>query len=414
MKVFYSTIKSSMFFLILYFFTYTQVLCFDNKFINNFFFKVSSKDVVFIKAQKNFYKVKIKLYKDIVFYSTQKAKLTSENGSIVLMYFPYIIIKGIFFYNSGKNINLRDSCLFLNRFSNFSYISLNKFVQCGFGVWLHNTSYNVLKKNFFIGVFLGLVSIRGNNIQIFNTKGTYVTHNYIQYGRDGIYITTSKEVVIKKNILFNTRYGIHYMYSNACSLIANRNTNSSVGFAIMFSKFVCILNNFVTGNKEHGILLRDIFYSTIYFNKSFKNYEGIFFGSSYYNKLKNNFIFKNFIAVKVSNGSNTNKIWKNNFVDNRIQFQLIDTRLFLWSSEKIGNYWSHYNSFHFRNFDVYYLLIGKKFYASFISDWLLSIYPHMRLIFNSPILILLQRIENTFPSLRDSAVLDYYPLLFLW
>ena len=206
------------------------------------------------------------------------------------------------------------------------------------------------------------------------------------------------------------RYGIHYMYSNACSLLENKSTNSSVGFAIMYSKFVDICRNYVMGNKEHGILLRDVYYSKIYLNKSFKNYEGIFFGSSYFNFLKNNYILRNFIAVKISNGSMDNKIWKNNFIDNILQIQLTDNRLLIWSNEKIGNYWSHYIGIN-RNS---YFFIGKKFYASLITDWLVTIYPSMKIIFKSPVMLLLQRIENTFPSIRGSAVIDLFPLLFPW
>lgn len=392
------------------FFFINTTVCYS---LVNFLLTSKSKDTIVVKAKKNMYIGQLQVFSDIIICSTQKAKITTQfKGTILSVYFPYTIVKGFFFNDSGKNITLRDSCIFIGKFGNATHILLNKFLNCCFGIWSHNSNYNVFIRNYLDNSAFNTVvkSIRGNTIQIFNNKGTFILENYIRFGRDGIYITTSKEVVIKKNILISTRYGIHYMYSNACSLILNKSNNSSVGFAIMYSKFLDIFDNYVMENKEHGILLRDVYYSKVYLNKSFRNYEGIFFGSSYFNKLKNNYILRNFIAIKISNGIVENKVWKNNFIDNKIQIQLTDNRIFIWSNEDIGNYWSHYVGFNKNSF----YLIGKKFYSSLISDWLITVYPSTKIVFKNPVMMLFQQFENTFPSVRSSAIVDFFPLLLPW
>lgn len=354
------------------------------------------------------YKGNFVLNKKSTLTSTQNSIITSAGKKkIFFVTFPYNTIKGVYFKESGKDVTLKDSCVFIGKYANSTQLLHNKFFDCGFSVWIHSSNYNYLSNNKIIGTLNYIISTRGNSIHIFSSRGTLVENNYVIYGRDGIYISASKEVIIKKNIFNNTRYGIHYMYSNSCSLVSNKISNSSAGAAIMYSKFVDITNNYVTESKEHGILIRDVLYSFIFVNKTFKNYEGIFFGSSYYNNIIGNDMIRNFIAVKISNGSDENSIVKNNFIDNKIQVQLLDNRTFFWNGFSEGNFWTH-----FVGVEKEKKGIGiKPFHVTLVSDWLIAFYPNMKLIFNSPIMLLLQKIENQFPVICKSVVIDKYPLI---
>lgn len=334
--------------------------------------------------------------------------LTSNNFNRVLnIVSKDVKIIGVLFYNSGKNMSLKDACLFVNGFSDSFFSVNNFFIECGFGIWIDGSSYNYISDNIFLGTSNNILSDRGNSVQLYRNNGTVVTNNFIINGRDGIYISNSKEVSIYNNIFVNNRFAIHYMFSHKCNVVSNSSIDSLVGAAIMYSKYVDLFNNIYYFNLGHGLFLRDVLFSRIFKNKSLYNTDGLFLGSSYYNDLINNDIIKNVVGVKVSNGSNENLVFDNNFIINRLQVQFLDNKTVIWNFVGSGNFWSHY-----LGWDLNKDNIGdKKFYVTNISDRLIFSYPVLRIMFNSPALVLLQKIENQFPAFRGVSIIDNYPLM---
>ena len=197
------------------------------------------------------------------------------------------------------------------------------------------------------------------------------------------------------------------MFSNKCNVISNMTTDSLIGIAIMYSKYVDLINNFAYLNIDHGLFFRDVLYSRILRNKSLYNTDGILLGNSYFNDIINNDIIKNNIGIKVYSGSNENLVYDNNFISNRLQAQFLDNTKLIWNSKKTGNFWSHYIGW-----DLNKDNIGDKvFYVTNINDWLIFSYPILKVMFNSPAIILLQKIENQFPAFRKYSIIDNYPLM---
>lgn len=334
------------------------------------------------------------------------AVLTScGDGNILTIESSNVKLKGLIFYNSGKDMSSSDSCVLVNG-SNVSILDCF-FSECGFGIWSNESACNYFFNNIFIGVSYDILSDRGNSIHLYKNSNTIVSDNFIVNGRDGIYITNSNEVSINRNIFSNSRFGIHYMFSNKCNVISNLVCDSMIGIAIMYSKYVDLINNFTYFNVTHGIFFRDVLYSRILRNKSLYNRDGILLGDSYFNDFVNNDIIKNSVGIKVYSGSDDNLVYNNNFISNNLQVQFLDSRKIIWNYNNVGNYWSHYIGWDL-NLDG----IGdKKFYVTNISDWLVSSYPILKLMFNSPALVLLQKIENQFPAFRKFSVVDNYPLM---
>ncbi len=333
--------------------------------------------------------------------------LSNKNKNILDIVSSDVSVSNIIFYNSGKDMFLKDSCLFVKNKNNNIIIYKNYFSECGFGVWSDCSSYNYISENIFIGTVDNFSSDRGNSIHLFRNNGTVVSNNFIINGRDGVYISNSKEVSINNNVFVNTRFAVHYMFSHKCNIFSNSMIKSLVGSAVMYSKYVDLFNNFVFLNISHGLFFRDVLFSRILKNKSLYNSDGLFIGSSYYNDIINNDIVKNFVGTKISNGSNENLVYDNNFIINKLQVKFLDNKTIIWNSNKIGNFWSHYVGW-----DINMDNIGdKKFYVTNISNWLIFSYPIIRLIFNSPSLVLLQKIENQFPALRKASIVDNYPLM---
>ena len=79
------------------------------------------------------------------------------------------------------------------------------------------------------------VNDRGNGVQLWNTPGSVVEDNDIRYGRDGIFVTTSRNNVFRGNRLRDLRFAIHYMYTHDSEVRDNRSTGNHVGYALMYS-----------------------------------------------------------------------------------------------------------------------------------------------------------------------------------
>ncbi|HFL8819496.1 MAG TPA: nitrous oxide reductase family maturation protein NosD [Candidatus Azoamicus sp. OHIO2] len=330
---------------------------------------------------------------------------SNANGSIVTITANNVKIDGIYFYNSGKSMIHKDSCVFIN--SNNVYILNNFFSECGFGIWINSSSYSYILNNTFIGTTEPMLSDNGNTINIYKSNGTIITNNFIINGRDGIYISNSIEISINKNFLLNTRFGIHYMFSNRCIVASNMISDSLIGIAVMYSKYVDLVNNFSYLNIDHGLFFRDVLYSRILRNKSLYNNDGILLGNSYFNDIINNDIIKNNIGIKIYSGGTDNLVYDNNVISNRLQSQYLDNNKLIWNSSKTGNFWSHY-----LGWDLNMDNIGDQlFYVTNINDWLIFSYPILKIMLNSPVLILLQKIENQFPAFRKYSIVDKFPLM---
>lgn len=344
--------------------------------------------------------------KSINFISNGNVVLTSDGvGNILTIESSNVNVKGILFYNSGKDMSVSDSCIFING-SNVNIIN-NFFSECGFALWSNESTCNYFFNNIFIGGFDNILSDRGNTLHLYRNSNSVIADNFIVNGRDGVYITNSSEVSINRNVFTNVRFGIHYMFSNKCNVVSNIVCDSMIGIAVMYSKYVDLINNFAYSNVTHGLFFRDVLYSRILRNKSLYNKDGVLFGDSYFNDVINNDIIKNNVGMKVYSGSDDNLVYDNNFISNNLQVQFLDNRKVVWNSNNIGNFWSNYVGWDL-NFDG----IGdKKFYVTNISDWILSSYPILKIMFNSPALILLQKIENQFPSFRKFSIIDNYPLM---
>ena len=395
--------------------------------IINFAVAENSKNIYVVKNSKELYNslilskngdeiiLKFGIYygnfevkKSIKIFSKENAIINSNNkGSNLRIHASNTKVKGIKFNSSGKKFTTKDSCIFIEKTAEKTIIKNNNLSNCGFGIWIDGSNKNLINKNIFFGTKNKIISNRGNNIHIFNNKKTMINNNYILQGRDGIYISNSKKVIIKNNKIIKTRFGIHYMYNNKCNIISNKIIKSLVGTAIMYSNLVKILNNFIYKNKDHGIFLRNVYYSKIINNKSIYNQDGIFVGGSSFNNIIKNKFIKNKTAVKISITENTDIAYWNNFIENKTQVKFINDIPIIWSGNKHGNYWSHYIGID-NNKDN----IGDTiFYVTNISDWLSNNFPILKIIIKSPAMEMLQKFENQFPAIRKSALIDKYPLM---
>jgi nitrous oxidase accessory protein len=336
------------------------------------------------------------------------AVLTSDrHGTILRIFAEDVRVEALVLRDGGVDINETDACIYIEATAARAAVIGNEMLRCAWGIWVNGADRSIIESNRIVGTTQKILSDRGNGIHLFNVRDGVARGNEIELGRDGIYISNSEGVLIEANQMSDTRFGIHYMYSHRCRVIGNRVRNSAIGAAIMYSKELIVSGNQVSDNDMHGILFRDVLYSSIEDNVSERNADGLFLGSSYFNVIRRNRFSRNELAAHVSNGSKDNQVTENDFIDNRQQVRFLDAKSINWNGESRGNYWSHYVGWD-RDRDG----IGdRKFIVTRLSDRLAYAFPVLRVILESPSMRLLQRIENQFPVIRGAVIIDQYPLM---
>jgi len=337
-----------------------------------------------------------------------EAVLTSDShGTILRIFAEDVRVEALVLRDGGADINETDACIYLEATAARAIVVDNEMLRCAWGIWVNGAAGTAIESNRIVGTTQKILSDRGNGIHFFDARDGVARGNEIELGRDGIYISNSEGVLIENNRMSDTRFGIHYMYSNRCRVIGNHVRNSAVGAAIMYSKELVVSENQLSGNDMHGILFRDVLYSSIEGNVSERNADGLFLGSSYFNVIRHNRFARNELAAHVSNGSKDNEVTENDFIDNRQQVKFLDAKSITWNGASRGNYWSHYVGW-----DRDRNGIGDtQFLVTRLSDRLAYAFPVLRVILESPSMQLLQRIEHQFPVIRGAVIIDQYPLM---
>jgi len=128
----------------------------------------SEKDNKIIVLDPGVYIGNFSISKPSVLVSKNFVVLTSNNiGSIISILSKDVKLDGVIFYNSGKNMSKKNSCIYINDNSSIIYVNNNIFSECGFGIWINNSLGNYISKNVFIGTSDYISSNRGNSIHLY-------------------------------------------------------------------------------------------------------------------------------------------------------------------------------------------------------------------------------------------------------
>ncbi|MFU8803050.1 MAG: nitrous oxide reductase family maturation protein NosD [Bradymonadaceae bacterium] len=330
-------------------------------------------------------------------------------GTVVKITAPEAIIENITIQGSGSNLSgvPPDSCVHVDVKAEGAIVRGNTLQNCSFGIWVHNTRDVTVSKNRIIGPEKGHRSNRGNGIQLFDSRNLVVKGNHITGGRDGIYISATRESLIANNRMERTRYGVHYMFSYTNVLRANEALGNDSGFALMQSHHLTIVDNVASDNKRNGILIRDARNSTITGSTLERNGEGLFFYGSNDNLIADNRIAHNDVGARIWAGSVNNRVTRNAFIGNRRQIFYSGLSDLHWGIDDPGNLWGDY-----LGWDQDGDGIGDRPYRvdSFTTN-LLHRFPAVALLLRSPSLELLGHMEQRLPLLRVPTVIDHAPLI---
>ncbi|SEK74558.1 nitrous oxide reductase family maturation protein NosD [Halomonas daqiaonensis] len=344
-------------------------------------------------------------------------------GDAVALEAPRIVLAGLTIENWGANLTDMDAGIFVEESATGSVIRDSRLEGPGFGIWLDAVSDVEVLDNVIRGDASLRSQDRGNGIHLFNVRNVTVAGNDIRHTRDGIYIDTSSESLLRGNHMESLRYGVHYMYAHDNRLEGNTTRNTRTGYALMQSKRLEVIGNRSEGDRHYGILMNNITDSILRNNlvtgiNQRRDAQGqglisggegkaLFVYNAQYNRFEANRFAESDIGIHLTAGSEDNALVGNAFVDNRQQVMYVATRAQEWSEEGRGNYWSDY-----LGWDLDGDGIGDTpFEPNDAMDRLLWRYPVAQLLMHSPAVLALRWVQRQFPVFRPQGVKDSHPLM---
>lgn len=329
-------------------------------------------------------------------------------GSVITVTGPGVTLRGLTVVGSGSSHDGIDSGIQLTKTATAPVVEDNVLLGNLYGVDIHGAKDSIVQGNRIEGRLDQRMNDRGNGVYVWNAPGAVVADNDIQFGRDGIFVNSSKKNFFTGNLFRDLRFAVHYMYADDSVVSDNVSIGNDLGYAVMFTTNVKVANNVSVGDREHGVMLNYANKSQITGNVVIGAKEKCTF---LYNSNKNEFTDNWFqgcgIGIHFTAGSERNRIVGNAFIGNRTQVKYVSTKWVEWSEDGRGNHWSD-----FAATDVDGNGIADAPYRPNDSmDHVLWTQPSAKLLLGSPAVQLVRWSQSAFPALLPGGVIDSNPLM---
>ncbi len=329
-------------------------------------------------------------------------------GSVITVNAPDVTVQGLKVIGSGSGGNGLDAGITLAKTADRSVVRNNHLINNLVGINVHGTKNALVKDNIIKGRRDHRVNDRGNGIYVWNAPGARVIGNDVQYGRDGIFVNTSKNNTFTGNRFRNLRFAIHYMYANNSTVSENISIKNDIGYAIMFSDNVLIKGNLSMNDRNHGIMMN-------YTNKSIVKDNTVvqvkdkcvFIYNAHKNTFINNVFKKCRIGIHFTAGSERNEMSQNAFIGNRNQVKYVGSKWVDWSAGGKGNYWSDHAAFDLDGNGI----ADSAYRPNDIMDHVLWTQPAAKSLLGSPAIQLIRWSQSAFPATLPGGVIDRAPLM---
>ena len=367
----------------------------------------ASGDTLILAAKT--YNGPLAILKPLTILGNGNTKITGTSlGSVINVKAPDTRLEGLIVTGSGLSLETQDSGIFLEPEATGAIVKDNVVMDNLIGIYVSGAKNAHVIGNRIRGRQDLRMNERGNGIQIWNAPGTIIEKNDIRYGRDGIFVTTSKKNIFRANIMRDLRFAIHYMYTNNSKVIGNRSYGNHIGYAIMSSSDLVVDGNISEHDRDRGLLFNYANQITVKQNIVRGGTEKcIFIYNSHGNNFEENLLSDCAIGIHFTAGSEKNTLTRNAFLNNQNQVKYVGTRWLEWSKDGVGNYWSDQVAM-----DLDRNGIADSIYRpNDLTDRIIWQYPSARLLMNSPAVQILKYAQGNFPALHPGGVVDSAPLV---
>ncbi|SMP30933.1 nitrous oxide reductase family maturation protein NosD [Shimia sagamensis] len=330
------------------------------------------------------------------------------NGSVITVTGNDVVVRGLTVVGSGDRHEDIDSGIQLKKTAKAPQILDNVLLGNLYGIDIHGAKDSLVAGNRIEGRQDRLMNRRGNGIYVWNAPGSIVENNDIQWGRDGIFVNSSKRNIFRNNQMRELRFAVHYMYVDRSEVVGNVSIGNDLGFAVMFSTYVKVKDNVSINDREHGVMLNYANRSEITGNyvKSAKE-KCTFLYNSNKNDFSDNWFEGCGIGIHFTAGSADNRIVGNAFVGNRTQVKFVSSKWHEWSEDGRGNYWSDNAAFDV-NGDGF---ADSPYRPNDSMDHVLWSQPAAKMLLGSPAVQMVRWSQSAFPALLPGGVIDSHPLM---
>ena len=328
-------------------------------------------------------------------------------GEVLLVKSSHVTIRGLVIRGtaiSDMNDNAAIKCISATDIE----VADNRVEGCFFGIYLSSVARARILGNRVIGEASTPEGRRANGIHLWKCANIDVQHNTVRNHRDGIYlefVTDSR--IDHDSTSWNSRYGLHFMFSHRDSYTNNVFHDNGAGVAVMFTREVTMTNNQFLHNRgasAYGLLLKEINDAHISGNRFMDNTVGMFVDGCNRATITGNTFAGNGWAVKLFANSTGSTFSGNVFSGNT--FDMTTNGDLVLSTLK-GNYWDRYRGYDLdhdgtgdvphRPMSVFALVTERMPYAMVLS--------------RSLMVNLLDQGERVVPTMTPSALEDAAPLM---
>ena len=352
------------------------------------------------------YKENVTIDKQVSIRGKQGATIDGgTKGNVITVTASNIVIEGLIIQNSG--MQQEDSGIFVKK-GNRNIIRNNTLQNVLNGIYIANSSENQLLENN-ITSYESHFSKRGNGIHLFKGGNHLLQRNEIFEVQDGIYFDFTSDIHVTENHIHDSRYAMHFMFSE--KIIAEKNDveKNITGFMVMDSSGIKFTANRVADHfhfRGYGVLIYESKDVLINGNEIIRNSVGLSLEQGVDTLTSENMIAANQVGLEFSGENQQNIFSENNFIGNVVQTKISSGDMRLDDGAK-GNYWDDYASF-----DLTGDGIGEEAYkAGSLYDRLLQKQPYWQFFFESPSIKLWTKAEALFPSFGAANVYDAKPLV---
>jgi nitrous oxidase accessory protein len=330
------------------------------------------------------------------------------SGSVIIVTGTDVTIRGLRITGSGSSNEARDSAVKLAQEADRAQVINNQMIGNLIGVDVHGARQARVVGNTIIGRRDQRMNDRGNGVYVWNAPGLVVEGNDIRYGRDGVFVNTSRDGIFRNNRFRDLRFAVHYMYTHDSEITGNLSVGNHLGYAVMFSNNVTIADNISLNDRDYGVMLNFTNASEISGNLVRRAEEKcIFVYNAHKNRITGNRLEQCGIGIHFTAASQRNKVSGNAFVGNRTQVKYVGSKWIDWSAGGRGNYWSDLAAYDLNGDGI----SDTTFRPNDAVDRLLWRQPAAQLLLGSPAVQLVRWSQSAFPALVGGGVIDRYPLM---
>jgi nitrous oxidase accessory protein len=339
-----------------------------------------------------------------------------DTGTLLIIEAGPSIVRGLTLRGSGTSLLGEDAAIRVVGAPK-SVLEHNRVLDSLFGILVISSRAVRVADNHVIGKSLPIPR-RGDGIRIFDSPECVIDDNIVESSRD-LAIWNSTGTSARRNAVRDSRYGLHYMYSDDNVFEDNVFERNQVGGAIMYSRRLTLRRNRFTGSRgpsAHGLLLKAADDVVIEGNWFTDNTRGLFVSDTTTSKYSNcsfhaNVIAGNEIGITLEPTASRIAFSENAFVANRVQVEALGQSMVdqnEWSPGGRGNYWSDYVGFDedADGFgDVPYRL--EQFFENLTDRW-----PAVGVLRLGPAAQALEMAARAFPIVKPRPTLvDNHPLV---